>query len=180
MILTKKQLNEYLQIEKPFYIKSKKELLFSFFSISESGILWKYQKRLRVWEYHQNAGHRIRCAIWKFRTIRIGRKYNISISPNCFGKGMHIMHLGSILVNSETRVGDYCLLNINVAFVSTSGKNGAPKLGSHCKIGIGATLIGDICLQNNIVVGAGAVVTKSFLESNITLVGVPAYIINKQ
>ena len=39
-------------------------------------------------------------------------------------------------------------------------------------------MIGDIKIADGIVVGAGAVVTKSFTENNVVLGGVPAKIIS--
>ena len=41
-------------------------------------------------------------------------------------------------------------------------------------IGVGATIIGNITIADNIKIGAGAVVTKSFLTPGVTLVGIPA------
>lgn len=41
-------------------------------------------------------------------------------------------------------------------------------------IGVGAKLIGDIVIADDIVVGAGAVVVSSFTEPGITIGGVPA------
>ena len=41
-------------------------------------------------------------------------------------------------------------------------------------LGIGCTLLGGITIADGVTVGAGAVVTKSFLEPGITVAGVPA------
>ena len=45
------------------------------------------------------------------------------------------------------------------------------------KIGAGASVIGDIRIADNVTIGAGAVVNKSCLESNVVLAGVPAKIV---
>ncbi len=52
-------------------------------------------------------------------------------------------------------------------------------MGDSVDIGFGAIVIGHINLADDIVIGAGAVVTKSFVESSITLIGVPAKIMKK-
>lgn len=41
-------------------------------------------------------------------------------------------------------------------------------------IGVGAKLIGDIVIADDIVIGAGAVVVSSFTERGITIGGIPA------
>lgn len=40
-------------------------------------------------------------------------------------------------------------------------------------------MFGNIQIGNNVTIGANAVVNKSFEQDNITLVGVPAHIVNK-
>ena len=49
-----------------------------------------------------------------------------------------------------------------------------PVIGDNLDLGIGAKVIGDVRLGNNVKIGANAVVTRSFEENNITLVGLPA------
>ena len=44
-------------------------------------------------------------------------------------------------------------------------------------IGVGAKLIGDIKIANNIIIGAGAIVVDSFTEEEVTIARVPARII---
>ena len=51
-------------------------------------------------------------------------------------------------------------------------------IGDNVFIGSGAKIIGEVTIANNIAIGAGAVVTKSFSEDNITIAGVPAKIIS--
>ena len=48
------------------------------------------------------------------------------------------------------------------------------KGGDNVDIGVGAKIIGGVTIADNIKIGANAVVTKSFYEEGITLVGVPA------
>ena len=57
-------------------------------------------------------------------------------------------------------------------------KGGAesPSLGNHVDIGYGAVVIGDVFIPDDIVIGANAVVNKTF-GSGKTLVGVPAHVV---
>ena len=50
----------------------------------------------------------------------------------------------------------------------------APVIGNNVDIGVGAKIIGDITIADDVKIGAGAVVTKSCLEKGATLVGIPA------
>jgi serine O-acetyltransferase len=51
---------------------------------------------------------------------------------------------------------------------------GNPRLGDNVYIGPGAKIFGDIDIASNIAIGANAVVNKSFMESGISIGGVPA------
>lgn len=53
-----------------------------------------------------------------------------------------------------------------------------PVIGDNCFICTGAKILGAVHLGNNVVVGANAVVVKSFLDDNVTIAGVPAKIIS--
>lgn len=179
MIFTKKDLKRVLKKEVNNYSSLPRFWrLLAFLNLSEQSIIWLYQTRLRKWEYHQNAKHKFRRTIAKTKCNRLGRKYGMHMHPNNFDEGLYIVHLGSILINSQTRVGKDCCIHINTAMVATKGVTDSPKLGDNCKIGVGATLIGGITLGNEVVVAAGAVVTKSFEENHITIGGVPARIIS--
>jgi serine O-acetyltransferase len=57
---------------------------------------------------------------------------------------------------------------------------GCPIIGDNCDIGVGAKIIGDITIADNVTIGAGAIVNKSCLESNVVLAGIPARIIKKK
>ncbi len=180
MIKTKKDLKNVLKIEKKLCNPPRLPFLLMMFGASEKSIIWIYQKRLRKWEFYLNNKKRFFSVIYKFKTLRLGHKYGLSIMPNCFDAGLHIMHLGSILVNSNTRVGKNCTIHVNTAIVATGGISSSAVIGDDCKIGVGATLVGGISLGNHVVIGAGAVVTKSFKENHITLAGVPAKIISNK
>ena len=84
------------------------------------------------------------------------------------------MHLGSILTNDKFRVGRDCSIHINTALVAHGVTGGVPRLGDNIVIGTGAILLGDICISDNVAIGANLLVNKTFKESNIVIVGVPA------
>lgn len=56
------------------------------------------------------------------------------------------------------------------------GTNGlAPTIGDNVYIGPGAKIYGKIKISDNIVIGANAVVGRSFEEPNICIAGAPAH-----
>lgn len=180
MINTKTDLKNTLSYEKERYGNIPRcWFLLSLFGISEKAIIWRFQRYLRKWEYHLNSNHLLRKTYYKIKTCSFGRKFNISIPPNVFKKGLKIMHLGSILCNANARIGEDCVLHINTAIVSTNGINEGPILGDRCMLGVGSIIVGNIVLGNEVVVGANAVVTKSFKEDHITIAGVPAKMISR-
>ena len=84
------------------------------------------------------------------------------------------MHVGPILMNGHATVGNNCSFHINTALVASGPENGAPILSDGCVVGIGAIIVGNVWLAENVAVGANAVVTKSVDEPNIAVAGVPA------
>jgi len=53
-----------------------------------------------------------------------------------------------------------------------------PTIGSNVFIGAGAKILGDVKVENNVTIGANAVVLQN-IPSNCTAVGVPASIVNR-
>jgi serine O-acetyltransferase len=142
----------------------------------------KYEKLLRKLEYFQNCKKRFfwRPYIYylKFRCIKFGRKLGFIIPPNVFGPGLSIAHLGIIIVNGNSRVGENCRIH-NCVHIGTQchpvdEPDRCPKIGNNVFIGPGAVIVGDIIIADNIAIGANSYVNKSFLEPGITIAGAPA------
>lgn len=55
---------------------------------------------------------------------------------------------------------------------------GKIKIGNNCFIGTNAIILPDVTLGNNVVVGAGSVVTKSF-PNDVIIAGNPAKVIKR-
>ena len=98
-----------------------------------------------------------------------------SIPINVFGKGLSIAHIGTIVVNGSTHIGENCRIHACVNIGTVPGVNGvAPTIGNNVYIGPGAKIYGNIRIASGIMIGANAVVNKSFDEENICIAGVPA------
>lgn len=170
MINSKADLKEYLAAELGAYKVNK---LAAFFGVSESGILRRHQILLRKSEYHHNTGHRVREAFFRYFLRRIQLRYCLQIPINAFGKGLKIMHLGPILVNGNTKVGEHCSIHIFTSLVSKRG-SGSPTLGNGIVIGVGASVVGNVKIADNVVIGANSVVTHDVTEPDIAIAGAPA------
>lgn len=101
-------------------------------------------------------------------------KYGLHIEINVCKKGLKIMHLGSIITNSNVRIGENCSIHINTAFVAQGVNDSTPTIGDNVVVGVGATILGGITIANGIAIGANSLVNKSFTEENIAVAGVPA------
>lgn len=94
-----------------------------------------------------------------------------------FGDGLVLMHPVGVVVNSKVTGGENITIESGVVIGDEKGK--APVLGSNIFIGAGAKIIGGITIGDNVKIGANAVVVKD-VPSNVTVVGIPAKIIDKK
>ena len=170
-ISTKKQLKEWLKIERLFY---KSNLLGYLLKVSEKAILWKHQVYLRHAEYHLNTGHRLRAAYYWFQTRRIQIKYLISIPRNTCEAGLRIMHLGLVRINPNAQVGKNVSLHVNTVLVAKGTSADSPILEEGVIVGAGSAIVGGVHIAKNVAIGANSVVTKDILEENIAIAGIPA------
>lgn len=161
MIASKKELKQVLREEFNFYFK-KRVYIIEKITMSPFYMTWKYQKNLRKEEYYFNRKFKIRFLLTRRKKNKIGNKLGFYISKNVIDSGLKIYHTGNIVINEHSVIGKNLKLHGDNC-IGNDGKN----------IGV-APIIGD-----NVIIGAGAVVVTSCLESNVTLVGVPAKILRK-
>jgi serine O-acetyltransferase len=116
----------------------------------------------------------------KWLNILAGKSKMIFVDtlPKDMGKGLIFQHGFSTIVNAKS-IGDDCQIWHSVTIgLSESGTNKKPTIGNNVKVCTGAIVVGDIVINDNVTIGAGAVVTKSVPKSCI-VVGNPAYIIRR-
>lgn len=144
--------------------------------------VYLFEVRLRKLEYAINCSNNpLRKIFRRFLYRRTSIKLGFSISPNTFGPGLSIAHRGAIVVNGGSRIGANCRLHSGVNIGTEAGKaDSAPTIGDNCYIGPGVKIFGPIKIGSGSVIGANAVVNKSFPEGNQTIAGVPALVISKK
>lgn len=147
----------------------------------------RFQVLMRLDEYLLNTGKprliRFPLLLW-FRRLSV--RLGFSMGPNIFGPGLAIVHYGTIVIDPTTRIGKNCRIHVGshiggaAQFVDPADAHKfSPRIGDNVYIGPGAKLYGPIVVGDNCVIGANAVVTKSFPEAGLTLAGVPATVIGK-
>ena len=148
--------------------------------INFSNEIFIFQKRMRRLEYALNCGRNPLITLYrKILFHKLSVKLGYSISPNTFGPGLSIAHRGTIVVNGGAKIGANCRIHVDVNIGTEAGKSdAAPMIGDNCYIGPGAKIFGPIEIGSGSVIGANAVVNKSFPEGNQTLGGIPAKVIS--
>lgn len=180
-ICSRSELREWLETEKKLYLGDgiacciKKRLLYD-----HDYAIWKFIRALRICEYHYNANHKLRYVIWQNYKNHIGESLGITAWHNTIGRGLRIWHYGSVIINGHSMIGSGCQLHGNNC-VGNNGINNesAPHIGNNVEIGVGAKIIGDIYIADDVKIGANAVVVKSCMTKGVTLVGVPAHEVKK-
>ena len=172
-IKTRAQLREYLEADCARYPMSARRVLPYLLQISEGAILRRHIVLLRKTEYYTNTGRRLLAAFYHARLMKFQNRYCLHVPVNCAGKGLWIAHVAPVLINGNATLGEYCFL---APMISLAGdeQDHAPTLGDHVTVGIGSLLVGGIRIADGVNIGAGAVVTRDFLEPGVTIAGVPA------
>lgn len=179
LIESKTELKDWLNYEMKRY-RYNHGVIGGILSVTEKDILVKHQVRLRKTEYYHNTGKRLLELYSKVRLNRIQNKYCLHIPINTCGRGLLIMHVGPVLINWHASIGEDATIHINTSIVSNSSDGTAPNIGHHLFLSVGANIVGNIRIGNYCVVGAGAVVNKSFEKDDISIAGIPAKIIKEQ
>jgi serine O-acetyltransferase len=159
------------------YEKSKYKNIHSLwlvFPVAEQDYIWRCQWLLRHLEFNVNCNHKVAAAIFKILYNRVSVKLGLHIPENTCGRGLKIMHTGSILINGKASLGEDVSLHINTSIVAHGITGGVPRIGNNVVIGVGAVVLGDVYIADGIAIGANAVVNSSFNEQNIAIAGVPA------
>lgn len=118
---------------------------------------------------------------WKEITTKWLRHYGMSVGNDCticcniLPTEPYLVTIGN---NVTISAPVYLLTHDNSVIKMSNGDVtdifGEIKIGDNCFIGANTVILPGVTLADNIVVAAGSVVTKSFLENNIIIAGNPA------
>lgn len=176
----KVMLKEYLDSDRiGYYPVFSKGYIFELLLNPEEYWIRRFVRALRKEEYYTfYKPNKWMKYYYQRRKNRLGAKLGFFISVGNFDSGLKIYHYGSIIVHPKAKIGENCTLHGNCCIGSNGGfPDIPPVIGDNVDIGQNAQILGDITIANGVKIGAGAVVVKSILEENVTVVGIPARII---
>ena len=124
---------------------------------------------------------------------------NVTFRIECDGSqikiGNNLLYNGGIVTvaenNTSVSIGNDCMFSDHVELMSTDShtifddeyniinKANSIDIGNHVWLGAGSKILKNVKLADNIIVGAGSVVAKSFNEQNVAVAGNPAKIIKR-
>lgn len=78
------------------------------------------------------------------------------------GRRISFPHQGGIVIHGASRIDDDCIIRHNVTLGARSRKhsNTAPHLKPKVEVGVGAVIIGDVCIGEQAILGANVVVSE--------------------
>lgn len=181
MILSKNDYFYYLEADRVALGKVRQDLLAKLINLVLPDYIWNFQRLLRKLEFYKNVkkGFFNKLIYWylKIKFRKLSLKLGFTIPENVFGPGLAIVHYGTIVVNSNAKVGANCRIHVDINIGASGGINKAPQIGDNVYLGPGAKIFGDIRIPNNTAIGANSVVNKSFEEENMLIAGMPAKVV---
>jgi len=106
----------------------------------------------------------------------------IEIHPGAqIGRRFFIDHGMGVVIGETAIVGDDCLLYQGVTLGGTGKERGKrhPTLGNRVVVGTGAKILGNICISDDVRIGAGSVVLKP-VPPHSTVVGIPGRVVKSR
>ena len=132
----------------------------------------KLTKTYRWMRYYKEHGNKVMFFLYRLLYHRQCQKAGCDIPARVFlGSGLCLPHPRGIVINSQTIVGENVTILGNVVIEKT--EKGTPQIGNNVYIGANAVIIGSVKVEDDCVVGAGAVVTHHVAKKQ-TVVGNPA------
>lgn len=134
---------------------------------------WLLQK---IFGFNRNVywGVHFTSKVVQFKSIIVGEYTNPGIEPGCYIQG-----IGGIRFGSYTNIAANCVfVSANHDLYDARNHIGKPiSIGSYCWFGANCVVLPGVEIGDFTIVGAGSVVTNSFLDGYCVIAGNPARII---
>lgn len=178
MIKTKDDLKEYIDYEKKLYYGGDKgSKMHAFLIGSKFYKTQKYLEILRKAEYHKNNSgifHKLMFACYHRKKHILGQRIGYEIPENVAGKGIMIYHCSPVIINEKAKIGED--IKISGMFCVGHKRPGepAPRIGNNVTVGWGCTVLGDVDIADDCVLGANSTVVYSIATPGAHVAGSPA------
>jgi acetyltransferase-like isoleucine patch superfamily enzyme len=161
----------------------KKYLKGRYFERSLIGYKWCFQSIIfRILGFNKNIRYPFSI------NNRVDEPHNLIFDNNDL---QNLMHFGCYFSNvngGKIIIGKGTVIAPNCGFITTNHQkknvhlHDEPKdilIGKNCWIGMNVVILPGVCLADEIIVGAGSIVTKSFMTKGSILAGNPARLLNE-
>lgn len=144
----------------------------------EPGFKYIFWMRVTRYFWLKRGLARLLFVVCRFILKHFAYKYTFDVSYRArIGAGLSIAHHGYIVVRAAAVIGENCSLRPGVVIgKKLTDDINAAILGNNVDIGVGAKILGDVQIGNNVMIGANAVVTKN-VPDNAIVAGIPARVL---
>lgn len=136
---------------------------------------WSHVVEHWLWNHGLKSIARISSQITRFMT-------GVEIHPAAvIGRRFFIDHAMGVIIGETTIIGDDVMLYQGVTLGGTGNETGKrhPTLKDNVLVGVGASVLGNITIEENSKIGGGAVVVDD-VPPNCTVVGIPGRIVVRE
>jgi len=141
---------------------------------------FRYTYFLRKVQQHKRFS--IGLFIYKLLLRHYRYKYGFQIPAKThIGEGFYIGHFGTIIINSNSKIGKNCNIapGVTIGRTNRGNKEGCPIIGNNVWIGTGTVIVGKIIIGNNVLIAPNSYVNID-IPSNSLVIGNPCKIIQKE
>ena len=173
--MERRDLREYLKADLYRYSGSKASCYF-LKALSPSLPAFRYTYLLRHASVFPKRS--VRGLLCRALLLHYSYKYGFQIMPNTrIGKGLYIGHLGTVVINGRSEIGDNCTLThlVTIGQANRGERKGYPKIGNMVWIGAGAVVVGKIVIGDNVLISPNAYVNFDVPDNSI-VTGNPAVV----
>ena len=181
MIQTKEDLKYYIKRDRERYRVSKLRYYLEMLLQGESYKSIRYLKTLRYCEYYTNNKrksffHKLMANFYRLKLRRLGNIYRIKVDLNICGPGLRLVHLNGGIRMAAKSIGEN--LTISTGCIIGRNRDKLPTVGNNVDVSVGAKIIGNVVVGDNVIVAPNSVVVKD-VPSNCVVSGIPAIIIKR-
>mgnify|MGYP000115518614 CR=1 FL=1 len=135
-------------------------------------LIERFLRTMRIAEYYQYMKSKsiiyLPIYLWyRIKYHRLVEKTGFDIPLNTLGYGCRIGHLSSIVINGNTKIGNYCSLSNNIVFADGWPK----KIGNDVFIGSNVVFARTLTIADGCKISSCSFVNRNVLENNILVGG---------